>query len=299
MEQVLKSYLEYICGVENVAENIPLSLYTTFKIGGPARFFVTPKTKECFVRLVSALKFIEQSFYILGMGANVLASDRGTNRVVIRPSFREIVDNQCFIYADAGASLASLCKAARERNLGGLEWAAGIPATVGGAVFMNAGAHGAEIKNVVAMVDALYDGKIVTLDNRQLKFEYRKSIFHKHRDWIILGAYFDLSPSDKDSIFLKEKQFLAARAITQPNQPSAGSIFKNPTPTFHVGAEIEKLGLKGYQIGGAQVSPKHANFIINTGNATAADVLALIKLIRRKIYAKHKIRLQTEIQILE
>jgi UDP-N-acetylmuramate dehydrogenase len=299
-EQVLKGYLEYICGKENVDENVMLSTKTTFRIGGPARFFVTVQTKEQLMRLVSTLKYIEQRWFIIGAGANVLASDNGYDGVVIKLGFTEIVDNGCFVYADAGASLKKLCNFAREHTLAGLEFASGIPGTVGGAVYMNAGAHGAQTSDVVAMVDVLIDGEVRALDINTLNFKYRHSVFHNKPDWIILGAYFFLRKcSTPAEISAKQQKFLALRSQSQPNQPSAGSVFKRPSDDFAVGKAIDELGLKGTQIGGACISEKHAGFIVNTGGATCDDVLKLIKLVRRKIKQAHGLYLQTEIQMLE
>lgn len=300
MDQILKSYLEYICGKENVEENVALSTKTTFKIGGPARWFVTVPTKEALMRLISTLNYIECRWFIIGAGANILAHDSGYNGVVIRLGFKDIIDNGCFIYADAGASLKRLCTFAREQSLTGLEFAAGIPGTVGGAIFMNAGAHGGQISDVVAMADVLIDGEVKTLDIRQLSMKYRNSIFHSKPNWIILGAYFFLKKcADKKEISATEQKFLSARLQSQPSQPSAGSVFKRPSPDFAVGKAIDELGLKGTQIGGACISDKHAGFIINVGNATCKDVLALIKLVRKEIKQKHDLYLQTEIQILK
>lgn len=300
MEQVLKSYLEYICGKENVAGNVALSTKTTFRIGGPARWFVTVPTKEALLRLISTLEYIEHPWFIIGAGANVLASDAGYDGVVMRLGFADIVDNGCFVYADAGATLKKLCNFAREQSLSGLEFASGIPGTIGGAVYMNAGAHGGQISDLVAMVDVLADGGVKTLNARELAFKYRRSVFHRKPGWIILGAYFYLKRcEDKGAIAAKEQSFLEHRRQTQPMGPSAGSIFKRPSPDFAVGKALDELGLKGTQIGGARISDKHAGFIINVGGATCKDVLRLIKLARKAVAQKHNLYLQTEIQILK
>ena len=314
MKEVLKSYLEHVCGTENVLENEPLSKHTTFRIGGPARFFVTVPSKECLVRILSALEYIEQKYFILGRGSNVLATDKGFDGVVLKLGFSEIIEQVPIVYADAGATLRSVGVFARERGLSGLEWAAGIPATVGGAVYMNAGAHGGQMSDVVAMVDALVDGEIRALDTKQCKFGYRKSVFSVRGEGsIILGAYFCLKQSTKDEILAKEVGILAKRTTSQPNQPSAGSVFKKPPPRrgtpfieggissgpFYVGKAIEELGLKGFSVGGAAVSEKHAGFIINKGGATARDVLKLIRIIRKKVFEKYGVRLQTEVKMLK
>lgn len=299
MEKVLKSYLEYICGASNVAENVPLSTKTTFRIGGPARFFVTVPTKESLVRLISTLKYIDQKYFIIGAGANLLASDDGYDGIIIKLGFNQIIDNDCFIYADAGANLKQICNFARDHSLTGLEWACGIPGTVGGAVYMNAGAHGGQISDTAAIVDVLIDGEIKSFDNKQLHFAHRKSIFHSKPNWIILGTYFQLHKANKQQIAALESEFLLRRRQTQPNEPSAGSVFKRPKENLIPAKAIDELNLKGTQIGGAMVSPKHAGFIVNTGSATSKDVQKLIKHIRKKIYDKHKIKLETEIKILK
>jgi UDP-N-acetylmuramate dehydrogenase len=304
MDRVLKSYLEYLCGRGNVAENVPLCQKTTFKIGGEARFYVDVPTKESMMRLIGTLRYIEYPYYIIGMGANVLAPDEGFAGVVIHPAFDEIADNQCFIYADAGVPLRKLCNYARDKGLGGLEFAAGIPATVGGAVFMNAGAHGGQMSDVVAMADVWADGELRTLDTKKLKFAHRSSIFHKHRDYVILGVYFFLHSRDKAEIEAAEKVYMEKRRATQPIEPSAGSVFKRPHPA-HDGTEafipakaIDELGLKGLTVGGARVSEKHAGFIINTGTATAADVKKLAAIIKRRVKEKYGVKLDLEIQLI-
>jgi len=299
MEKVLKSYLEYICGKDNVTEDVPLSTKTTFRIGGPARFFVIVPTKQSLVRLISTLKYVEYKYFIIGVGANILVSDEGFDGVVIKLGFSQIVDNQCFVYADAGASLSKVCTFARQQNLTGLEWACGIPATIGGAVYMNAGAHGGQMSDVITMVDVLIDGEIKTMENRQLRFAYRKSIFHSKKDWVILGTYLYLKKSNKQQIEDLENKYISYRKQTQPTEHSAGSVFRKPNESFAVGKAIDELGLKGTQIGGACISTKHAGFIVNMGNATAKDVINLMKLVRKQVYNKHQIKLKKEILYLD
>ena len=305
LDQVLKSYLEHICGASNVRENEPMSAHTTFKIGGPARFFITVQSKQTLLKLVSALNYIEYPYRVIGGGSNLLAPDRGYDGVIIKLGFREIVENGNFIYADAGAPLSALVKFARERDLSGLEFAAGIPGTVGGAIFMNAGAHGGAISDVVTMVDVLRDGQIVSLDTRACKFAYRTSVFQRKRNWVILGTYF----------FLYSRPLAEVPPRTnQPKEPNAGSVFKNPifvssskncvSPPLRkgecisAGKLIDQLGLKGFVVGGAAISERHANFIINKGFATARDVRALVKLVKTKVRVAYGINLKTEIEFL-
>ena len=292
------SYLEYLCGSENVGENVLLRDKTTFRIGGPARYFVTVPTKEVLLRLISALTYIEQRYFIIGMGSNILAGDNGFDGVVIKLGFSDILDNGCFIYADAGAKLSQLCTFAGKRGLSGLEFAYGIPATVGGAVYMNAGAYGGAMSDTVIMVDVLINGEMITIEGHDLKFGYRKSVFQQKSDWVILGAYFYLKKDDPAAVIQRGRENLARRRAAQPTQPNAGSIFKRADP-FIPSRAIDELGLKGTRIGGAEISTKHAGFIVNTGGATANDVKRLISLIRRKILDKHGVRLKCEIKELK
>jgi len=295
MRQVLKSYIEYICGCESVEENVMLSTRTTFRIGGPAKFFVTVDSKEQLVRLVSALKFIEEPFFIIGLGANILASDKGFDGVVIKLCFDEIVDNENFVYVDAGASLGKVVNFAKERGLSGLEWACGIPGTIGGATFMNAGAFGGSMSDVVTMVDVLQGAEVKTIDATQLDFGYRSSAFQLNRDWIILGVYLYLKKGDKKDIEKKQKEYLKKRNSIQPQEPSAGSIFKKPSEGFYVGKVVEELGLKGLSVGRAMISDKHAGFIINKGGAKSQDVEEIINIIKEKVLQKYCVVLNEEV----
>lgn len=299
MQQVLKSYLEHICGRENVLQDEPMSNHTTFKIGGKAKFFVTAKSKQALINLTSALRFIEHPHRIIGSGANLLVRDKGYDGVIIKMATNEIIDNQCFIYADAGVKLSALINHATKKGLSGLEWASGIPGTVGGAIFMNAGAYGGCMADIAVMVDVLIDGEIVTLESNQCKFDYRKSIFQRKRKWIILGAYFFLENGDPDTISAKYREIIAKRKIAQPQQPSAGSVFRRPPNSIlSVGEMVEQLGLKGLNIGGAQISEKHGGFIINKGGATSTDVMKLIRIIKNRVYEAYGIRLAPEIELI-
>ena len=298
MDAVLRTYLEHILGKGSVEMNVPMSKKTTWHVGGVAKFFVTPKSKTDLARLVSALDYIEYPYKIIGAGSNLLVNDKGFDGVIIRLAFSDIVENGNFIYADAGASLISVVKRATELGLGGLEFACGIPGTVGGAIFGNAGAHGSDISNVVTLVDVLCGGEVVTLDSKQCKFGYRTSVFRGGSGGnapIILGAYFYLLPTKKEVILNKITEYTQKRIANQPTGFNAGSVFRNPAGQS-AGALIDKLGLKGTKIGGAMISDKHANFIINTGNATARDIEKLIKLIKKRVFEEYKIKLQTEIQ---
>ncbi len=274
MDATLDHYLEHLCGVANVQRDAPLSQYTTWRVGGTADYLVTVPDKNTLCRLISALTFLEQPYFILGLGANVLASDHGYRGVVVRLGFRQITHNDEFLYADAGATLGSVIKYARDHGLTGLEWATGIPASVGGATYMNCGAFGHSFGDAVVMVDVLDQGVVKTLTARQLAFGYRHSRF-MDTPQIILGVYLRLDRDDPVTITARMNEFLAQRAH-HPKQPSAGSVFKRPRDDFNVGATIERLGLKGFRIGDAMVSPEHANFIVNLGHATAHDIDQII-----------------------
>jgi UDP-N-acetylmuramate dehydrogenase len=296
MEDLLYNYLVHICGSGNVAVNVPLRQKTTFRIGGNAKYFVTVPNKNALLKLLSALNFLGQKYYIIGMGANILADSRGYDGVIIKLGFAEITHNDEFIYADAGAKLGVVANYARDNELSGLEWCVGIPATVGGACFMNCGAFGKEMKDVVALVDVIDGGEVKTLTNKEIGYGYRRSIF-QDCPMIIIGVYLKMTKGDREKIAADMKEILAKRAA-HPTEPSAGSVFLRPRDGFYVGKEIEKLGYKGYKIGGAKVSESHANFIINDGGATSDDVLNLIAEIQTKVFETTGVELRHEIKLL-
>ena len=292
----LTSYLQHLCGTDNVKCNEPLAQWTTFRVGGPARYFVLVEQKETLVRLLNALDYLNYPYFILGLGANVLASDQGYDGVVIKLNFHKIEHNDVFLYADAGAKLGAVVNYAREHGLTGLEWATGIPATVGGGIYLNSGAFDHSISEITVMVDVLEHGKIKTLTQNQLKFSYRHSVFME-QPAVIIGAYFRLIPGDKTQI-ADEMQIILQKRQRHPHEPSAGSVFKRPKDGFYVGKVVEELGLSGYTIGGAQISTKHCNFIINTGNATCDDILKLIYHIQDTVEKATGVLLETEIIFL-
>ena len=298
MQKVLKSYLEYLCGAKNVGENVLLSTKTTFQIGGAAKFFVTVRSREVLLKLLSALNYIEEPWFIIGAGANLLAPDKGFDGVVIKLGFDEIVQNGAFLYADAGCSLGKLAMEAQRRLLSGLEWLVGIPGTVGGGVYMNAGAYGGSFSDCCVCVDVLRNDEegfvIETIDAPRLKFAYRKSIFQRRKNWVILGAYFHLSHGVAKDIQAKMNENNEKRRKSIPTQPSGGSTFRKPAPDFYVGTTIERLGFKGGRIGGAMVSDKHAGIIVNVGGATEKDVLELAKKIKKVVFDETGARLELE-----
>ena len=282
-------------------KNEPLSRHTTFKIGGCADTYVKVTSVS---KLSAILKECEESdvdYMIIGNGSNILAPDEGYHGVVIRldGDFRKIslVDDDT-IYCGAGASLASLCKFALNCGLSGLEFAWGIPGTVGGAVFMNAGAYGGEMKNVVYSVNHLTpSGEAGRVEKDDLEFGYRTSVYRKNKA-IITGVTLKMKKANPNDIRTEMDDYLGRRSDKQPlDYPSAGSVFKRPEGAY-AGALIEQCGLKGHSHGDAQVSEKHAGFIINKNNATANDVKSLIREVQTKVYDETGYNLECELIIL-
>lgn len=277
--------------------NEPLKEHTSFKIGGPCDIMIFPNSVEALKELIS----VADRYMILGNGSNVLFSDKGYRGAifVLGSDMSEITTDGEYITASAGASLARVCKSALDSSLTGIEFAYGIPGTVGGAVFMNAGAYGGEMKDVVTEVTCITpSGEIRTYQSDSLDFGYRSSRFTKS-DEIIVSVKFRLTAGDKSSIKAKMDELITRRKSRQPLEfPSAGSTFKRPEGTF-AGLVIEESGLKGFEIGGAKVSDKHANFVINTGNATAEDVMSLISHIRKTVFEKTGYSLECEVKLIE
>jgi len=284
-----------------VFANEPMSRHTSFKIGGPAEVYVTPENN---LQMSEVWKACLQAGYpmtVLGGGCNVLVADKGIKGVVIATNRMNhtSVANAC-ITAGCGTKLARLADAAYNAGLAGLEFVSGIPGTVGGAVFMNAGAFGHNIQDVCESAEVLLpDGNIVSYTCEQINFGYRASRFQTENA-IITSATFILTPSKPEEIKAKTLKLNTHRRDSQPLcYPSAGSAFKRPAKEgFYAAKLIDDCGLKGFTIGGAQVSEKHAGFIVNKGNATAADVLALMEAIREKVHSAYGIWLEPEVQML-
>lgn len=281
-------------------ENKKASEFTTFRIGGEC-FAVYPKTERELIRTAEFCKENRIRYMILGCGSNVLFSDNGYNgAVIMTQALNNVEVKGGIITAWCGAALISVCKAALDNGLSGVEFAYGIPGSVGGAVFMNAGAYGGEIKDVVTRVRAysVSQDKIIELTNEECKFGYRESVF-SNGGYIILSAEMMLNKADKSEIKALMDDLLGRRKDKQPlNYPSAGSTFKR-YPGRYTGQMIEAAGLKGYTIGGAQVSEKHAGFVINKGGATAKDVTQLIEYIRKVIKEREGVDIETEVRVIE
>jgi len=290
-------------------KNVLLKNYTTFRIGGKAEYFFVAKNKKDLIKAISVAKKLKLPFFVLGGGSNLLVSDKGFNGILIKIRNTKYEIPACpagrqntKIMAEAGVMLGELVNILAKTELSGLEWAAGIPGTVGGAIFGNAGAFNKSMKDVVKSVEALEvkneKCKVKNFKNRDCKFSYRDSIFKNNKNLIILSVTLQMKRGDKKEIENKIKKNLEQRNKTQPlNFPSGGSIFKNP-PGFFAGELVKRCGLKGKKIGNVKISEKHSNFIVNLGNGKAKDVIKLIKLIKQKVKKKFGVTLEEEIQFL-
>lgn len=278
-------------------KNVLLKDYTTYKIGGPAKYFLIAKNKEDLIKAVKSAKELKLSVFILGGGSNVLVSDKGFNGLVIKMDNSKIdFIGQNSVFIEAGTNSAKLVKFATDNSLSGVEWFAGIPGTVGGAIFGNAQAFGVKMSDSVESVEVLdfKTLKIVKLSKKQCKFSLKNSIFKKNQNLIILSAVLKLKKAKKADIETKVKEHISYRKKSHPiSFPSAGSVFVNPE--MSAASLIESCGLKGKKIGQAQISLQHANFIVNLGGAKAKDVLALIKLAKQKVKKTFNIDLEQEI----
>lgn len=299
MDRIKRRFVEVI-GEDRVKEQELMKQHTTFRIGGPASYFLTPDTKEAVKRVVEICQEEKVPYFILGNGSNLLVSDAGYQGVVIQlyRGFSEIALEGSQIRAQAGALLSQIANQALTAGLAGFEFAAGIPGTIGGAVVMNAGAYGGEMKQVLKEATVLTtEGEIITLGVEELELGYRTSIVKK-KDYIVLEAVIQLEVGDAAQIKAVMDDLRCKRVEKQPlEHPSAGSTFKRPEGYF-AGKLIMDAGLRGYTVGGASVAEKHCGFVINKGDATAADVMQLIRDVRRIVYEKYQIELEEEVKIL-
>lgn len=282
--------------IGKIEYNVSLKKYTTYKVGGTATCIVYPKNVDCLIELMRFIKQNSIKYKMLGNGSNLIFSDKTYDGILIKlDEFDDIDIYGNKIKVGAGYSLMKLSRVAMKNSLTGLEFAAGIPGTVGGAVFMNAGAYKSDMGYIVQSIKVLTpDLKVVKFENKELNFHYRTSFLKTHPHYICLEATIRLEKGDKDSIEDVMKSRLKRRMESQPlNYPSAGSVFRNPTDMF-AGELIEKAGLKGMKQGGAMISDKHANFIINVGNATGEDVRNLILYTQEKIKEKYNVDLKLE-----
>lgn len=278
-----------------IRENEPLSSHSTMRVGGPAALAAFPTCADELSALIARAEEGGVRYIIVGNASNILFSDRGFDGLAIfTTAMRRVSWNGSAVTAECGASLTGLAAAATKKGLSGLEFAFGIPGTVGGAVYMNAGAYGSQISAVLTASEYLRDGVIHRREAADHAFGYRTSVYRSTDD-VILSAEFSLTPGDPEAIAAKAKQNMESRRSKQPLEyPNAGSVFKRPEGAFP-GALIEQAGLKGLRIGGAEISEKHANFIINRGNATADDILRLTETAQKRVYSQFGVLLETEI----
>jgi len=292
------SNLKEVIDEKRIRRNVSMAEYTTFRTGGSASVFITPENLKELKDIIKLFYEAKQEYFILGNGSNLLVSDKGIEKPVIYigKCFSSVDIFETSITARAGATLSSVAKRAYENSLTGFEFAAGIPGSIGGALIMNAGAYGGEMKDVVeavSFIDPFGEEHIVS--NEEMEFSYRSSAL-SDSGCIITGCVLSLKKGDKADILNKMNELALKRREKQPLEyPSAGSTFKRPTGYF-AGALIESSGLKGMSVGGAQVSEKHAGFIINKNNATTDDICKLIEKVRDVVYEKHGVLLETEIK---
>ncbi len=284
--------------------SVPMSEYTSFRVGGPVDYLVLPSDLEALQKTLQWCRREKVAYFILGNGTNLLVKDGGIRGMAISLSrgFRGFTEfergpQESGISVEAGEPLNKLLEFSCEKNLSGLEWAAGIPGTVGGALFMNAGAFGGEMKDglqSLRLMDA--EGNALEKGKEELSFSYRSLELKK--GWVILGGKFKLKSGKGQAIRSKMEEYLQKRMAKQPlNVPSAGSVFKNPSRVA-AGRLIEEMGLKGTRIRDAQISEKHANFIVNRGQARARDILTLAEWVREKVFQERGVRLEMEIQVV-
>lgn len=294
--------IQNIIPQENVYINEPMSKYTSFKIGGPAECMVKIKTLE---QLKSILKYTNENnikLTIIGNGSNILVSDEGIKGIVVKIEIDnleiDIQDKKAIITVGSGVKLGLLAQKCLKQEITGFEFASGIPGTIGGAIRMNAGAHGSEMKDIVKTVTYVdRNGAVHKIESNQAEFEYRKSLF-SHNDYIIVETEIELEKGNANEIKEKMTEYANFRKEKQPIEyPSAGSTFKRGSD-FITAKLIDECGLKGYQIGGAQISEKHAGFIINKDNATAKDVIKLMEYTKEQVYEKFGKNIEAEIEIL-
>lgn len=283
---------------DDIKIDVPMKKYTSFKVGGNADLFITPKKYENVNKIMNLCKANNVNYYIVGNGSNLLIKDGGIRGVVIKLSkLNKITIDGENITAQGGASIGTVSLKSRDESLTGLEFACGIPGTIGGAVAMNAGAYNGEIADVIESVLVMdNDGQILRLNKEELELGYRTSAILKH-NYIVLEANFKLQKGDHEKIATRISDLMRRRREKQPLEyPSAGSTFKRPEGQF-AAKLIQDSGLKGTQMGGAQVSDKHSGFIINKDNATAKDILDLIHFVEKTVKEKFDVELEPEVRI--
>ena len=297
VNQTLKEYIKSIVTEENIHFNEPMSRHTSFRTGGEAAVFVEVENAQQLGKLISLFRKTENEFFVLGNGSNLLVSDRGYDGMILRIGSKMAdirVDGER-IYVQAGALLSKVSKLALENGLTGMEFASGIPGSVGGGIVMNAGAYDGEMSYIVERVTVLNEsGEQMELDRDTMEFGYRTSVI-KNRPFVVVEAVFKLQKGDKEAIRAKMDDFTARRREKQPLEyASAGSTFKRPEGYF-AGKLIMDSGMRGFRIGGAQVSEKHCGFVINTGNATSEDIAELMSEVQERVKERFGVMLEPEV----
>ncbi|KYH35394.1 UDP-N-acetylenolpyruvoylglucosamine reductase [Clostridium tepidiprofundi DSM 19306] len=291
--------LKELIGSENIENDVPMKNHTTFKVGGNSDIMVTPETYEQVRDIIKLCKNSSISYFVMGKGSNILVKDGGIRGVVIKlTKLDKIQIDNDIVTAQAGASLISLSLKTAKKSLTGLEFASGIPGSVGGAVAMNAGAYGGDISKIIVSAVVIDDNlNIVKINRNELELSYRDSVVLK-KGYVVLEAVFKLEKGNIDEINSTISDLTRRRKEKQPLEyASAGSTFKRPEG-YYAGKLIQDSGLKGYSIGDAEVSEKHSGFIINKGNASAADLLSLISYVQKSVYKKFNVKLETEVKII-
>ena len=300
MNQNFYDKLNNVIAKDSILIDEPMSRHTTFRVGGPADFFVTPKAKEEVRDVIRICKEAGMPYYIIGNGSNLLVSDAGYRGVIVQiyKEMNEVKVEGDLVNAQAGALLSGIAAKARGAELSGCEFASGIPGTIGGACVMNAGAYGGEMKDVLESVTVLTgEGKIIELGRNELELGYRTSVIAK-KGYIVLGAVLKLERGDGEKIKTYMDELKEKRVTKQPLEyPSAGSTFKRPEGYF-AGKLIEDAGLRGFQVGGAQVSEKHCGFVINRDHATAADIMELMRQVQIRVKENSGVDLEPEVKRL-
>lgn len=300
MNQSFYDKLNNVIGKDSILIDEPMSRHTTFRVGGPADFFVTPKAKEEVRDVIRICKEAGMPYYIIGNGSNLLVSDAGYRGVIVQiyKEMNEVKVEGNLVKAQAGALLSGIAAKALGAELSGFEFASGIPGTIGGACMMNAGAYGGEMKDVLESVTVLTGkGKIIELGRNELELGYRTSVIAK-KGYIVLGAALKLERGDGEKIKTYMDELKEKRVTKQPLEyPSAGSTFKRPEGYF-AGKLIEDAGLRGFQVGGAQVSEKHCGFVINRDHATAADIMELMRQVQIRVKENSGVDLEPEVKRL-
>lgn len=290
-------YIKTIIPRERILFHEPMSKYTTFRVGGEAECILVVQNEDELARLIPYLNQIEQEYFILGNGSNLLVGDKGYRGMVVKfgEEMEQIQVEGTRMTVKAGALLSKAAMTAKQHSLTGLEFAAGIPGSIGGGIVMNAGAYEGEMKQVVESVRVMdRDGQILTLDNDTMEFGYRTSII-KNRPFIVVEVVLQLAEGDQEKIAAKMEELAVLRRSKQPLEyASAGSTFKRPEG-YYAGKLIMDAGMRGYRIGGAQVSDKHCGFIVNTGKATAADIKEVIEEVQERVKERFHVMLEPEI----